>query len=407
MSSARSRPGHRCCTGDSPSIDLFTWRNMTARVLMATTFAMLLSFPLAAEKRGGHNDGRPAATVLCYHIVESPRDERMEISRETFRQHLQYLEMTGYTVIPLRHLYEYVIGERLSLPDNPVVITIDDGWRSAYTEAFPELKKRGFPFTLFIYPKIINKTPISLTWDQIREMQEGGADIQSHTLSHPYLSRRQHPELSDEQYAEWVRRELLESKKIIEKQTGRPVEFVAYPYGDYDSRVIAVAKKAGYVGGLTCVYGRVRKETDPLRMNRVVIDKSMDFADFRHYMGARPIEVADAKPAGLEIDPEQSTISARIPNFESLDPHSVGMALLTLGSAVPYAYDATTGAISMKLKDSIQSLQGEVHRAIVWARDAKSGKRVEASWIFKLRPQEPAAAAQPQTSGIAPAGGAR
>ena len=77
--------------------------------------------------------------MLCYHIVEAPAAPRMHIDRETFRQHLRYLEMTGYNVIPLRHLYEYVTGKRASIPKNAVVITIDDGWRSTYTEAFPEL----------------------------------------------------------------------------------------------------------------------------------------------------------------------------------------------------------------------------------------------------------------------------
>ena len=102
---------------------------MTARAFLATTFGLLLSFPLFAatahRKHADLNDPL-GATVLCYHIVESPLDSRMEISRDTFRQHLQYLEMTGYNVIPLRHLYEYVTGKRQSLPSNAVVITIDE-----------------------------------------------------------------------------------------------------------------------------------------------------------------------------------------------------------------------------------------------------------------------------------------
>src|SRR5437016_8942412 len=80
------------------------------------------------------------ATILCYHIVQSPQDPRMEISREAFRQQMRYLAMTGYTVIPLRDLYDYASRKRGSLPQNSVVITIDDGWRSTYTEVFPEMK---------------------------------------------------------------------------------------------------------------------------------------------------------------------------------------------------------------------------------------------------------------------------
>src|SRR5437867_3540742 len=78
------------------------------------------------------------ATILCYHIVESPQDPRMEVSREVFRQQMRYLDMTGYTVISLRDLYEFASGKRGELPKNAVVITIDDGWRSTFTEVYPE-----------------------------------------------------------------------------------------------------------------------------------------------------------------------------------------------------------------------------------------------------------------------------
>src|SRR6185369_11326884 len=137
---------------------------------------------------------------------------RMHITRNVFRQHLRYLEMTGYNVIPLRHLYEYVTGTRASIPQNAIVITIDDGWRSTYTEAFPELQKRKFPFTVFIYPKIIGQTSNALTWSQIKEMAEAGVDIQSHSLSHPYLTKRRHVSLDDAGYEKWVSNELKESK---------------------------------------------------------------------------------------------------------------------------------------------------------------------------------------------------
>ena len=50
------------------------------------------------------------------------------------------------------------------------------------------------------------------------------------------------------------------------------VEFVAYPYGDYDHIVTASAARAGYTAGLTCDYGPVRRGSDPLRMRRVAID---------------------------------------------------------------------------------------------------------------------------------------
>ncbi len=384
----------------------FNGRLMSARALAAVV-AVVLALPLLGQEP----DQRPDATVLCYHIVESPSDERMEISRETFRQHLQYLEMTGYNVIPLQHLYEYVAGKRESIPPNAVVITIDDGWTSAYTEAFPELKKRNFPFTLFIYPNIIGKTSIALSWDQIKEMADAGADIQSHSFSHPFLTKRRHPSLDDAKYAAWLQRELADSKRIIEKKVGNKVRFLAYPYGDYDTRVAAFAAKAGYDAALTCDFGKVKVGSNPLRMKRFVIDKRMSFADFRRYLGAGAMQLADVTPKPGDSKDPVTVVSARIPNHEQLDPTSVGLAVLSLGDVVPYAYDATTGSISVEIDEKPETLRGKYHRAVVWARDAKSGKRVEASWTFRFpeevpQPQQPAAIAARLTPAAGVATGA-
>ncbi len=328
------------------------------------------------------------ATVLCYHIVESPQDPRMEVSRETFRQHMRYLAMTGYTVIPLRDLYEYAAGKRAALPANAVVITIDDGWRSTYTEVFPEMKRRGFPFTVFIYPKIIGQTPYAMTWKQIREMADAGVDIQSHTYSHGFLSRRRHPEASDTDYAAWLERELKESKKVLEKETGKKINFLAYPYGDYDRRVRESVARAGYEAGLTCEYGRVKRGSDPTRMKRVAIEKSMDFATFRRLLGAGSLRLEEMTPQPGHVldDPNATmlTVTAKIPNFKAVDPKSVGMALMSVAGSFPYAYDPQTGSISLTVKEA---LKGTFQRALVWATDLKSGKRIEASWTFRL-PEE-------------------
>ncbi len=349
------------------------FRAMIAASLM--TIAPLLAKPFPELDPSG-------ATILCYHIVEYPADPRMEISRDVFRQQMRYLAMTGYTVVPLRDIYEYSTGKRATLPKNAVAITIDDGWRSAYTEVFPELKKRHFPFTLFIYPKIVGMTAYALTWKQVKEMAAAGADIESHSLSHPFLTKRRHGTLDAKQYADWLEKELVESRRILEKETGRPVRFLAYPYGDYDHYLTASVAKAGYDAALTCDYGRVSRGTDPYRYKRVVIEKRMDFATFRHYLGARPLPLQDVTPLpGQLLDAGQPIISARIPNYQTLDPKSVGMALLSMTATIPYSYDANSGLISLMVNEG---LQGTLQRALVWATERKSGRRVESSWTFRL-----------------------
>lgn len=380
---------------------------MTARALLSTILTLFTTTPLLAAA-ATPSDDLPSATVLCYHIVESPHDPRMEIGRETFRQQMRYLSMTGYTVIPLRDLYDYVAGKKASIPRNSVVITIDDGWRSTYTEVFPEMQKRKFPFTVFIYPKIIGQTAYAMNWKQLKEMADAGVDVQSHSYSHPFLTKRRHAGLDENAYDAWLQHELAESKKVLERETGHDVAFLAYPYGDYDHKVATTAAKAGYAAALTCEYGRVKRGSDPLRMRRVVIDKKMDFAAFRRYLGAGSMRIEEALPAPTQVfEPEQPiVVSAKIPNHQSLDPKSIGMALISSGSTGPFSYDPKDGSISMVVRDAIETLRGKYQRALVWATDTKTGKRVEASWTFKvpdaILPQTtPLPAVQPAT--VAPA----
>ena len=76
-----------------------------------------------------------------------------------------------------------------------------------------------------------------LSWDQLKEMNENNLHCGAHTLSHPDVTA-----LS----AKKLKRELIESKKIIEEMIGVDVEFFAYPYGFYDKKALAEVKQAGY-----------------------------------------------------------------------------------------------------------------------------------------------------------------
>src|SRR5438105_3787508 len=222
-----------------------------------------------------------------------------------------------------------------------------------------------------------------MTWKQVREMADAGIDIESHSYSHPFLTHRSHPEFDDKQYGQWLARELRDSKRVLERQTGHAVSFLAYPYGEYDHHLLPRVAGAGYEAALTCDYGRVKRGSNPLRMKRVVVDKRMNFAMFRKYLGAGSMQLAEMTPQpGQLLDGGQNlTISAKIPDHESVDPHSVGIALLSIASSIPYAYDPADGSVTLMIRDAVE---GTLQRAVVWATDLRSGKRVKASWTFRL-----------------------
>ncbi|NMB58147.1 MAG: polysaccharide deacetylase family protein [Chloroflexi bacterium] len=118
---------------------------------------------------------------------------------------------------------------------------------------------------------------IFMTWDQVREMAANGIEFGSHTLTHPILTR-----ISIEQ----ARHELVESRRLIEQELGKPVETLAYPNGgqaDFNPEVIAVAREAGYKLAFTLMPGSNffrQLRADPYTIRRVFLSHGDSFPRF-------------------------------------------------------------------------------------------------------------------------------
>jgi peptidoglycan/xylan/chitin deacetylase (PgdA/CDA1 family) len=185
--------------------------------------------------------------ILCYHNFNPTVPGSMTITPQKLETQFKWLKDNGFTVIPLKVAVEYLQGKRDSLPEKSVVITVDDGWESAYTYLYPLAKKYQIPVTLFIYPQTISAGKHALTWNQLKELQQTGLfDIQGHTYSHPNFKQKQR-KLSASDYEKFVKKELEYSKQILEEKMGTKVDFLAWPYGIYNDYLDQAAEKAGYV----------------------------------------------------------------------------------------------------------------------------------------------------------------
>jgi peptidoglycan/xylan/chitin deacetylase (PgdA/CDA1 family) len=171
--------------------------------------------------------------VLMYHRF-GDYAEHYQMPYWSFEQQLDWLQANGYQTVTLTQVYDYMAGIG-SLPDRPVVITLDDGYVSQW-EAAEALNQRGMVGVFFI----TTGQPHLADW-QIRALADAGHEIGAHTFSHPDLTT-----LSDDQLA-W---ELTSVRAELQAASGQPVNFFAYPYGAYDARVIAATQAAGYRGAL-------------------------------------------------------------------------------------------------------------------------------------------------------------
>jgi peptidoglycan/xylan/chitin deacetylase (PgdA/CDA1 family) len=187
-----------------------------------------------------------ALVVLQYHHISESAPKATSISPALFEAHLQFLEDNKFRVIDISELNDLLSGEG-GLPDGAVIITFDDGYRSIYSEAFPRLKKRGWPFTVFVNSKPHDeKNARFMSWKQLKEMSKNGATIANHTDSHLHMIRR----LANEETSAWLarmEREMDFAEKRIKDEIGSSPKYFAWPYGEYNDDLLKLLEKKKYL----------------------------------------------------------------------------------------------------------------------------------------------------------------
>ncbi|HWR06929.1 polysaccharide deacetylase family protein [Sporomusa sp.] len=199
--------------------------------------------------------------ILAYHQVSSV-PEVYSIDSGQFEEQMRYLAIQGYTAISFADLFAARAGTQ-SLPPKPVIITFDDGYDDNYLTALPVMARYGLKSTVFVIAGQVGQ-PGYLTWDQIKNMQSAGTEFGSHTFSHVALNEISQPQLMDE---------LTRSKQLLEQNLARPVDFFAYPYGQYNLDTIAALKQAGYTGACTGLPGLGTTTDDAYQLKRVNIPR--------------------------------------------------------------------------------------------------------------------------------------
>jgi peptidoglycan/xylan/chitin deacetylase (PgdA/CDA1 family) len=158
------------------------------------------------------------------------------------------------------------------IPHNIVAVTVDDGLLDNYVNGFPVFKEYRIPATLFVILGSIGK-PDFLNAAQIKEMSDAGIDIESHSVTHPYI---------EDLTPDGFKREVVESKKAIEAITGKPVYTFCFPYGGFRDYVRDILRDAGYKAGFVTMPRDNSIALDPYRMKRIkVASGQFSLLDFR------------------------------------------------------------------------------------------------------------------------------
>ena len=199
--------------------------------------------------------------VLQYHHVSDRTPKITSVSPSLFKAHMEYLEKHEFNVLDIRSLHK-ILASKQPLPDRSVIITFDDGYRSIYQHAYPELKKRKWPFAVFVNSKAHDsKLSRYMSWGELKELDRYGATIANHTDGHIHVNRRR----SGESHKAWRKRRIRElefAESRIQKEIGAAYRLFAYPYGEYDSDFMKELKRRGYLA-FGQQSGAVGREVNP------------------------------------------------------------------------------------------------------------------------------------------------
>ena len=319
--------------------------------------------------------------IITYHkFCQGESTDEYTINIGHFKQQMDYLKKNDYRVITVAQLLECI--ENNFFPDKPVVITIDDGYKSVYTLAFPILKEYGFPATLFLYTDFLNNGSNQLSWLEIKEMVATGMEVGSHTISHTnLLNQRQNESYLD--YIDRIKKEIVLSKTILERNTGCSVLSFAYPYGVYSEEIKMLAKQAGYKALLNVNSMNNSIPIDPYSLNRQIIPNTGSIKQFQAIVQEKTLQVNGIfPPDGTVTENQEITIGAILANhnieYDSLYFRLSGSGLLN-HTYSPEQQKISFTPVAPKL------LQKRTWIAQITARDSETGQQRKVSWLFTVR----------------------
>jgi peptidoglycan/xylan/chitin deacetylase (PgdA/CDA1 family) len=225
---------------------------------------------LVAEPTGpemSSEDARKAQVpILMYHSISVPPPGaalgELFLPTANFKEQMTYLSDEGYEAITLDQLWSAWQGKG-PLPEKPIVLSFDDGYETQYAHAAPVLKQLGWPGVLNL--KLLSLEQGEMTPTMIKKMIGDGWEIDSHTINHLDVTTLSPRDL---------RHEVSDSRTMLQREFGIPVDFFCYPAGKFDAASIAAVKQAGYLGATTVETGLAAADEDPDKLPRIRIDGS-------------------------------------------------------------------------------------------------------------------------------------
>lgn len=199
--------------------------------------------------------------VLCYHQIRDlrPDDSKLLItSPQHFALQMKTLFDSGYHVILPDQLFNY-LTRHTPLPLKPVLLSFDDGTESQEANAVPVLNEYHFKAVFFVMTVGLNHK-FYISPQQIKTLSDEGFVIGCHTWDHHMVTKYTG--------SDWDK-QIEKPKEALEKITGKPVDYFAYPYGEWNETAVQELEKDKFKAAFQLTEARM--STNPIYTIRRVM----------------------------------------------------------------------------------------------------------------------------------------
>lgn len=239
-------------------------------VFIIISFIVILSFCFMYNSSFAKNDVGIKVPIIMYHSILKSRNGTYIVHPDTFESDLKYIQSKGYSTITITDLINYVYND-YPLPENPIIITLDDGYYNNLSYVVPLLHKYNMKAVISIvgqYTDTYTETDEAnpnygyLRWKDINELiTDGCIEFQNHSynLHSTKKGRKGCKKLSSESletYSNILTKDINKlQEKFIQNCNGYTPNTFTYPFGAISKESIPIIKSLGFKASLSCTGG--------------------------------------------------------------------------------------------------------------------------------------------------------
>jgi len=241
-----------------------------------------------------------------YHRFEENKYPSTNIKIKDFKRHLDLIEQNNFNFISHKEFVDAINSKNL---DRKILLTIDDGFKSFYENAWPILKQRKIPFIIFINTETIGSNGY-MDWSEIKEISSFEfVHIGNHSHTHDYLVDKSDKEIEDD---------LKTSINIFKEKLNHETKFFAYPFGEYKNSYIEIVKNLGFEYGFGQHSGVMDKTKSKYELPRFPInEKYGEEKRFKTLLNTIPFPYLKILPEEKYLKPKNNPPNVKIIFYEN------------------------------------------------------------------------------------------